>query len=214
MAVRYASVRIWLRPRTGVKNPRTGAVGAVTPTVRPASVPVTWHFRMPARCRRLPRHWARVSWMHVPIDRAIDEFLCLVGADNPVTSRDLGVFTDQAAEPFSPQYGRDIRAYRGADASVRRADLLQLLMRPMRVVVIYVLAEDRLEMPLAGDQHPVQALAASAAHPALRDRVRPRRLDRRLDDPHADRGEHRIESSGELRIPVTDQEFQAVSMVL
>ena len=65
-------------------------------------------------------------------------------------------------------------------------------------------------MPLAGDQHPVQALAASAAHPALRDCVRPRRLDRRLDDPHADRGEHRIEPNGELRIPVTDQEFQAV----
>ena len=84
----------------------------------------------------------------------------------------------------------------------------------MRVVVIYVFAEDQLQMPLAGDQHPVQALAASAAHPALRDRVRPRRLDRRLDDPHADRGEHRIEPNGEHRIPVTDQEFQAVSTAL
>ena len=46
--------RAWVHGR-GRKNPRTGPVGAVTPTVRPASVPLTWHFRMPARCRRLPR---------------------------------------------------------------------------------------------------------------------------------------------------------------
>lgn len=36
-AVRYASVRCGLGPRTGQKNPRTGPVGAVTLTARPAS---------------------------------------------------------------------------------------------------------------------------------------------------------------------------------
>ena len=30
-------------------------MGAVTPTVRPGLVPLTWRFRMSARCRRLPR---------------------------------------------------------------------------------------------------------------------------------------------------------------
>src|ERR1019366_8555107 len=42
---------------------------------------------------------------------------------------------------------------------------------------------------------------------------RTRRLDRCLYDPHADRGEHRVELGGELggelRIPVPDQELQA-----
>jgi hypothetical protein len=48
----------------GPKGPRTGPVGAVTPTVRRSGVstvlPGVWlltcHFRTPARCRRRPRH--------------------------------------------------------------------------------------------------------------------------------------------------------------
>ena len=73
----------------------------------------------------------------------------------------------------------------------RRA-LLQCPVRPMSVVMIGVLAEDQPQVPLAGDQHPVQALAAGTAYPALRDRIRPRRPDRRLDDPHTSRSEHRV----------------------
>jgi hypothetical protein len=46
-----------------------------------------------------------------------------------------------------------------------------------------VLAQDQPQVPFSSDQHPVQALAASAGHPAIRDRVRARRPDRRLDDP-------------------------------
>ena len=62
--------------------------------------------------------------------------------------------------------------------------------RPMSVVMIGVLTKDQPQVPFVGDQHLVQALSAGAAHPALRDRVRPRRPDGRLDDPHAGRGEH------------------------
>jgi hypothetical protein len=40
----------------GRERPRTGPVGAVTLTVRPASWPLTCHFGMPARCHHLPRH--------------------------------------------------------------------------------------------------------------------------------------------------------------
>jgi hypothetical protein len=40
------------------------------------------------------------------------------------------------------------------------------------------------------------------------------RPDRGPDDPHVDRGEHGIESGGELGIPVPDQELQAVSGML
>jgi hypothetical protein len=68
--------------------------------------------------------------------------------------------------------------------------LLQRPVRPMSVVMIGVLTKDQSQVPFVGDQHLVQALSAGAAHPALRDRVRPRRPDGRLDDPHAGRGEH------------------------
>ena len=43
--------------------------------------------------------------------------------------------------------------------------------RPVAVVVIDVLAEDQPEMTFTRDQHPVQALAASAADPSFRDHV-------------------------------------------
>ena len=58
------------------------------------------------------------------------------------------------------------------------------------ILLIDVLAQDQPQVPFAGDQHPVQALAAGTGNPALRDRVRTRRPDRRPDDPHCDCGEH------------------------
>ena len=53
--------------------------------------------------------------------------------------------------------------------------LLQCPVWAMLVVVIDVLAQDQPQVPFAGDQHPVQALAPGAAHPAFRDRVGYRR---------------------------------------
>src|ERR1700678_4450813 len=41
---------------------------------------------------------------------ASPRYACAVGAGNPVTSRDLGVFVDLAAEPVPPQ-DLDIRAH-------------------------------------------------------------------------------------------------------
>ncbi len=84
----------------------------------------------------------------------------------------------------------------------------------MLIVVIGILAEDQPQVPFAGDQHPVQALAAGAGDPPFGDRVRPRRPHGGLDGPHADRGEHRIERCGELGIPVMDEELEAASLVL
>jgi hypothetical protein len=48
----------------------------------------------------------------------------------------------------------------------------------MRIAVIGVLAEDQPQVPFASDQHPVQALAASTAHPPFRDRIGARRQQR------------------------------------
>jgi len=60
------------------------------------------------------------------------------------------------------------------------------------------LTEVQSQVPLAGDQHPVQALAAGAGNPSLRDRIRSWRPDRRLDDPDPGRREHGVERRGEL----------------
>jgi Helix-turn-helix of DDE superfamily endonuclease len=136
-----------------------------------------------------------------------------VGAGNPVTSRDLGVFVDQTAEPV-PSQDPDIRAQGGRMLAPGRRALVERPVRAMDVTVIDVLAQDQLQARLAGDQHPVQALAPGAGYPPLRDRVHSGRPDRGPDDPHADRSEHGVERSGELGVPVTDQELEVVSAAL
>jgi hypothetical protein len=65
-------------------------------------------------------------------------------------------------------------------------------------------------VPLAGDEHPVQALAAGADDPPSGGRVRARRPDRCLDDPDPGCRKHGIERRGELGVPVPDQELEAV----
>jgi hypothetical protein len=94
------------------------------------------------------------------------------GAENCVTLCDLGILTDQAAEPVPPQHP-DIRPWNRWLRAPGGRVLLQGPMRPVGVVVIDVLLEDEPQVPLAGDQHPVQAFAAGTAHPAFRDRVAP-----------------------------------------
>jgi hypothetical protein len=101
-----------------------------------------------------------------------------------------------------------------ADAPSDGWVLLQRPVRPMDVVVVGVLAEDQPQVPSAGDQYPVQALAPGAVHPAFRDRIRAGRLERALDYPRADRGEHSVGRRGELGIPVPDQELEAISLAL
>ena len=61
-------------------------------------------------------------------------------------------------------------------------------------------------MLLAEDQHVVEALAAERPHEPLRERVRLRRPDRRLDHPRAVAGGDAFERRGGLAVPVTDQE--------
>jgi hypothetical protein len=137
----------------------------------------------------------------------------VVGAGNHVTSCDLRVFVDQAAEAAPPQNARTGRFCGWMGAPGGRV-LLQRPVRPTTVVVIDVFAQDQPQVPFAGDQHPVQALAPCTGDPAFGGRVRTRRWDRGLDDPHADAGEHCVERRGELGIPVPDQELQAVRLIL
>jgi hypothetical protein len=120
-----------------------------------------------------------------------------VGAENGVTSCDLRIFMDQATEPITAQ-NPDVGIRSRRNRMPGRRPLLQRPMRPMRVVMIDVLAEDQPQVPLVGDQRPVQALAAGAGDPPFGDRVRTRRPDRCPDDPHRGRGEHGVERRSEL----------------
>jgi hypothetical protein len=94
------------------------------------------------------------------------------GAGNCVTPCDLGTFADQAAEPASPQHP-DARAWSKRMRTSGRRVLLQRPVWPVRIVVMEVFIKDQLQVPFAGEQHPVQALAAGAGNPPLGDRVRP-----------------------------------------
>jgi len=132
-----------------------------------------------------------------------------VGADNAVTSCDLRILVDEAAEPVASSEADGVVRGRHGDLAVGRL-LAEGPVRPVGVVVISVFAEDLVKMSLAGDADAVGALAPDAGDPPLADRVRPRRLNGCCDDPHAGRGEDRVERIGVLGISVPDQELQAV----
>jgi hypothetical protein len=97
-----------------------------------------------------------------------------VGAEYPVALCDLGIFVDQAAEPVPPQ-DPDILAHSGLRLTPSGRALAQRPVRAMNIIVLDVLTQDQPQVPLAGDQHPVQALTAGAGNPAFGDRVAPHR---------------------------------------
>ena len=69
-------------------------------------------------------------------------------------------------------------------------------------------AENALKVAAVDDQEPVEALSASGADEAFRDRVGLRRTDRCLDDLDALACEDGVEVAGELAVAVADQEAQ------
>ena len=69
-------------------------------------------------------------------------------------------------------------------------------------------------MSLVPDQRVVEQFAAAAADPTLHDRVRPRGLDRTAHDPDPHGCEHRVESGGELGIPIAYQELDRLSALV
>src|SRR5690348_1801898 len=97
-----------------------------------------------------------------------------VGAEYCVTSCDLGVFVEEAAEPVS-SYDLDV-GVGGIEQCSQRAGLVQGPVRTMSVEMGFVLGEDLAQVPGVDDEDPVEEFAAYAAHPPLHDRVHPRCL--------------------------------------
>ena len=79
-------------------------------------------------------------------------------------------------------------------------------MWPMGVVVVDVDAQDALELPAAGDQEPVEAVAADGADPAFGERVRFRRSKWGADDLDTFAAENLVEVAAELAVTIVDQE--------
>jgi hypothetical protein len=107
------------------------------------------------------------------------------------------------------QYGNG--AYRHCAAALRVAwrrgyRLVEARVRPRRIEVRHVLGEHPVALPLAVDEHVVEALAPHAAQEALADRVRPRSTDWRAQHPDPARGGDAVELVPVLAIVVPNQE--------
>jgi hypothetical protein len=79
-------------------------------------------------------------------------------------------------------------------------------MRPVGVVVVGVDTQDTVELSAAGDQEPVEAVAADGADPALGESVCLRSAKRGADDPDAFASEDVVEGAAEFAVTVVDQE--------
>jgi hypothetical protein len=134
-----------------------------------------------------------------------------VGADYCVTSCDLGVFVDEAAESITSQDTNAAR-WRRIISPIRRT-LFEASVGAVGVVMIAVVGQDMLEVTGSGDEDPVGAFAADAADPAFGDRVRLRRPNRSGDDLGADGGEYGVEGGGEFGVPVPDHETDLVGVL-
>jgi hypothetical protein len=76
----------------------------------------------------------------------------------------------------------------------------------MGVVVVDVYAQDAFELPAAGDQEPVEAVAANGADPAFGECVCLRRAKWSADDLDAFAAKNIVEVSAELAVAIVNQE--------
>jgi len=100
----------------------------------------------------------------------------LVGAENWVTSCDLQVFVDKAAEPVPSEHA-DARSGKRRDVACGWA-LVQRSVRSVVVEVLHILAQHDVEVACSGDQDVIEAFPAQGADEPFRDRVRPGRPGR------------------------------------
>src|SRR6266568_3460596 len=122
--------------------------------------------------------------------------------------RDQVILVDETAETVpAPNAGGDcFRIRPSPDLDSPGRPEREASVRPLIVVVPHVLVENALKMTPTPEQHPVQTLLPDRPHPALRERVGIRRLDRGLDNLDAVADEDIIEGPSELAIAVTNQE--------
>src|SRR6266498_2970018 len=120
------------------------------------------------------------------------------------------VLVDQSAEQILSAYGG-----RGAGVVDRRGtpavwrDESERAVRPMLVVMAGVHAQYSSEMSASEDEDAIETVATDRAHPALSDRIRVWRLDRRPDHFDPLGAEDFVEDAAELLVAVVDQQLEA-----
>src|SRR4029453_9859311 len=82
-------------------------------------------------------------------------------------------------------------------------------MRPLRVVVVDVDAEDAFEVATVEDQQPVETFRADGSDEALGNGIRSRRPQRRLHGPDAFAAQNLVEGGAVLAVAPADQEAHA-----
>src|SRR6266516_3484338 len=129
-------------------------------------------------------------------------------SETRTSCHDQVILVDETAETVpTPNAGGDcFRIRPSPDLDSPGRPEREASVRPLIVVVPYVLVDDSLKMTPTPEQRPVQTLLPHRPHPALRDRVGVRRLYRGLDDLGAIGGEDIIEGPSELAVPVANKE--------
>ena len=134
----------------------------------------------------------------------------------PGTNAELrgdAVLVDQAAEPVGSL--DSVNAGELPKGRVGDWDLeVDPAVRALIVVMLDELPQYTVEMSLAADEQPVQALGPGCPHEPLGERVRSGRPHGCEDDPGADRPHHLVEGTDELGVTVADQEPDGSALVL
>ena len=78
---------------------------------------------------------------------------------------------------------------------------MQRSVRPVRVEVLDILAQNDVEVTWSGDQKVVEAFPAQGSDEAFCDRIRPGCPGRRADDANVGTYEDDVERGGELAVP-------------
>jgi len=123
------------------------------------------------------------------------------------------VLVDQAAEPvcsLNSDHAGELPKGRVGDWDLK----VDPAVRSLAVVMLDELLQRHLQVPLARNEHPVEALGPGCSNKPFGERVRPRRPHGCLDDPGGDRLHHFVEGTDELGVPVADQEPDGSALVL
>jgi hypothetical protein len=115
------------------------------------------------------------------------------------------VLVDQAAEPVGSLdcvHAGELPKGRVSDWDLK----VDPAVRSLIVVLLDEVPEHPVEVALAPNEKPVEALCPGGSHKAFGERVRAGKPDGREDDLGADRPHHLVEGTDELGVAVTDQE--------
>jgi hypothetical protein len=119
---------------------------------------------------------------------------------------------DQAAEPVGSLdcvHAGELPKGRVSDWDLK----VDPAVRSLIVVLLDEVPEHPVEVALAPNEKPVEALCPGGSHKAFGERVRAGRPDGREDDLGADRPHHLVEGTDELGVAVTDQEPDGPALV-